>query len=176
MSLPKTTLAILLVSAAGCNRGDKAASASAGRVSVTQSAASSNPPVAARPVAADPVAAPQPNGLPPPELKTGDLASTIKDPRTIADPRIADVYEKVKSVAERLDRMYCYCHCHEAMGHRSLLTCFQGDHAAECGICLREGYQAWVDWKQGRPVEATQRTADAIYNGSNPPPSLPPAR
>ena len=54
-----------------------------------------------------------------------------------------------------------------------LLTCFQGTHAAECTICLREGYQAWVDFQAGRPVEQTQQVVDAMYHQGAPPPSLP---
>ena len=101
------------------------------------------------------------------------LASTILDPNRFQDPLARDAYEKAHEVAERLDKMYCYCHCHEHMGHRSLLTCYQGDHAAECGICQKEAEMAWADWKNGLPVEATQRAADAAYNQGAPPPSLP---
>jgi hypothetical protein len=105
----------------------------------------------------------------------GDRAATVLDSRLFSDPQVRDVYEKAHLVADRLDRMYCYCHCHEERGHRSLLSCFQGTHAAECGICLREGYQAWLDFQAGRSVEDSQRAADAVYHQGVPPPSLPAA-
>jgi hypothetical protein len=101
-----------------------------------------------------------------------ELAASVIDPGPVSS-EIREVYEHAKLVADRLDQMYCYCHCHENMGHRSLLTCFQGDHAAECGVCLREGYQAYQDWMNNIPVEQTQLTADRIYNGGTPPPHLP---
>jgi hypothetical protein len=101
-----------------------------------------------------------------------ELAASIADPGMVSS-EIRGVYEHAKLVADRLDQMYCYCHCHENMGHRSLLTCFQGDHAAECGVCLREGYQAYEDWMNNIPVEQTQLTADRIYNNGAPPPHLP---
>lgn len=82
----------------------------------------------------------------------------------------ADAYAKAAEVPDRLDHLYCYCHCHQHLGHASLKTCFQTDHAAECQVCQREGVQAWQDWKSGLPVEATQRWADASYNGGLPPP------
>lgn len=83
------------------------------------------------------------------------------------------VYVKARDVADRLDKMYCYCHCHENHGHRSLLTCYQTEHAEECGICQKEAEQAWQDAKDGLSVETTQRAADYAYNGGNPPPYRP---
>lgn len=101
-----------------------------------------------------------------------DLASTIIDPSRFTNPDIRDTYEKAKLVADRLDKMYCYCMCRENPGlkHRSLLTCFQSDHAAECGICLNEGKQAYLDYQDGMPLEVTTKAVDLMYNLGNPPP------
>lgn len=106
-------------------------------------------------------------------ISFASLPATILDPNQFPDPEVRDTYAKAKQVPERLAKMYCYCHCHEHMKHVSLLTCFQTDHAAECGICLREGQQAWLDAQKNVAVEQTQKTADLMFNGGNPPPPNP---
>lgn len=104
-----------------------------------------------------------------------DPATGILDPNSFSGMEVRDTYAKARLVADRLDQMYCYCRCHENDGlkHKSLLTCFQSDHAAECGICLAEGKQAWLDWKDGMPVEMTIKTVDIMYNAGNPAPTMP---
>ena len=91
----------------------------------------------------------------------------------ITNPAARIAYEKAREIPGRLSKMYCYCHCHEHMGHVSLLTCFQTDHAEECQVCQQEAIQAWNDWKDGLPVNVSQRAADYAFNGGTPPPSMP---
>jgi hypothetical protein len=91
----------------------------------------------------------------------------------ITNPAAATIYAEAAQITDRLAKMYCYCECHETRGHVSLLTCFQTNHAEECGICLREGAQAYQDWKSGRPVHASQHAADVAFHRGSPPPSLP---
>lgn len=105
----------------------------------------------------------------------GNLADTITDPNQFENPEVRDTYEKAKLVADRLDKMYCYCRCkeNEQLAHNSLLTCFQDDHAAHCGICLREAQQAWLDWNDELPIEVTVKAVDLMYNQGRPAPSMP---
>jgi hypothetical protein len=91
----------------------------------------------------------------------------------LTDPAAAKIYAEAAQVTDRLAKMYCYCQCHEQEGHVSLLTCFQTNHAEECGICLREADQAYHDWKDGKPVQASQHAADVAFHRGSPPPSLP---
>jgi hypothetical protein len=180
-SLP--LLAIVLLTAAACNRGAAENESSRRRTALdpqpapaaAQTAAPAAAPVTTSVASAGGVPTDLPRSvvLAGPAASHGDPASTILDASLFPDPRVREVYEKARLVADRLDKMYCYCHCHEEMGHRSLLSCFQGTHAAECGICLREGYQAWSDWQAGRSVEDSQKAADAVYHQGAPPPSLP---
>ena len=100
------------------------------------------------------------------------LTASVLDPETIQDPTARDSYIKAKQVADRLDQMYCYCHCARNEGHKSLLTCFQTTHAVSCLICQQEATQAWIDWKQGNPVGHSQKWSDAAYNGGAPPPKV----
>ena len=105
------------------------------------------------------------------EPSLSELAATIMDPASFSNPDVRDTYEKAKLVADRLDDMYCYCKCKENPGlkHKSLLTCFQDEHAAECGICLNESKQAFLDFKDDMPVEVTKKAVDLMYNQGNPP-------
>ncbi len=91
----------------------------------------------------------------------------------LTNPAAATVYAQAAQITDRLAKMYCYCQCHELHGHASLLTCFQTNHAEECGICLREATQAYMDWKNGLPVHASQHAADVAFHRGSPPPSLP---
>jgi len=38
----------------------------------------------------------------------------------------------------------CYCHCDRSMGHQSLHSCYEGQHAAICAACLKEMYYTYV--------------------------------
>jgi len=91
----------------------------------------------------------------------------------LTNPAAATIYAEAAQITDRLSKMYCYCQCHEQEGHVSLLTCFQTNHAEECGICLREADQAYRDWKDGKPVHASQHAADVAFHRGSPPPSLP---
>jgi hypothetical protein len=100
------------------------------------------------------------------------LNASVLDPETIQDPMARDTYLKAKQVADRLDKMYCYCHCARNEGHKSLLTCFQTTHAVSCLICQQEATQAWIDWKQGNPVGTSQKWSDQTFNGGAPAPKI----
>ena len=124
------------------------------------------------PIASAPAPAPAAEAAAAP-LSAVAADAPILEPMTIANPAARDVYAKAQQVPDRLSKLYCYCHCHQHLGHASLKTCFQTDHAEECQVCQREAVQAWMDWKQGLPVEATQRAADQEFNGGlAPPPGL----
>jgi len=43
----------------------------------------------------------------------------------------------------------CYCYC-DRMGHKSLHTCFEGMHGAQCSTCLKELYYSYDQTKKGK--------------------------
>lgn len=57
-----------------------------------------------------------------------------------------DVAQKIPNVLYQLP---CYCYC-DRIGHKSLRTCFESDHAAHCGTCLQEAYYAYFMTRQGK--------------------------
>jgi Protein of unknown function with PCYCGC motif len=170
LAILSVKVSILACALVACNRESVVRGPEPAAARPAVPAATPAPPSPTAPVAS--VATPNRVAKPPSGHSKAELAASVADPGAVSS-EIRQVYEHAKLVADRLDQMYCYCHCHENMGHRSLLTCFQGDHAAECGVCLREGYQAYQDWMNNIPVEQTQLTADKIYNGGMPPPHLP---
>jgi hypothetical protein len=60
-----------------------------------------------------------------------------------------DIAQKIPTVLYQLP---CYCYC-ERIGHKSLRTCFESDHAAHCSTCLQEAYYAYFQTKQGKSVK-----------------------
>ena len=45
-------------------------------------------------------------------------------------------------IPQTIAQMPCYCHCDRGMGHKSLYSCFEDDHAAHCAVCVNEALLA----------------------------------
>jgi hypothetical protein len=60
-------------------------------------------------------------------------------------------YELASKIPAVIHQMPCYCHC-DRMGHKSLRSCFEGTHGAECDICLKELYYVYGQKKKGQTV------------------------
>jgi hypothetical protein len=58
-------------------------------------------------------------------------------------------YELAAKIPVILHQQPCYCFC-DRMGHNSLHSCFEGTHGARCGVCLKELYYSYVEYKKGR--------------------------
>ncbi len=59
------------------------------------------------------------------------------------------VYKEAAKVPAVLYQLPCYCRCDRALGHTSLLSCYQGTHAAMCSTCAKEGHFAYQMTKRG---------------------------
>jgi hypothetical protein len=70
-------------------------------------------------------------------------------------------YEGAREFPAVFDGLYCYCQCKENMGHRSLLTCYQSEHAASCDVCLTEGTMATQMHRQGASLDQIRQAIDA---------------
>jgi hypothetical protein len=53
-----------------------------------------------------------------------------------------DAYRAVKQIPTTIAQLPCYCHCDEGMGHKSLYSCFEDDHASHCVVCVNEALLA----------------------------------
>lgn len=69
-----------------------------------------------------------------------------------------DLATKIPSVISQLP---CYCYC-ERIGHSSLHTCFESNHGAHCGICMKEVYYAF---QQTKLKKTPQQIRDGIIKG-----------
>ncbi|MDT8070187.1 MAG: CYCXC family (seleno)protein [Terriglobia bacterium] len=60
-----------------------------------------------------------------------------------------DIAQKIPGVLYQLP---CYCYC-DRIGHKSLRTCYESDHAAHCATCLKEAYYAYFETKKGKTAK-----------------------
>jgi len=58
-------------------------------------------------------------------------------------------YQAAKEIPQTLSQLPCYCYCDRGMGHKSLHSCFEDDHAAHCDVCVNEALMAYGMQKQG---------------------------
>lgn len=76
--------------------------------------------------------------------------------------RTAETYKLAAEFPGVMDGLYCYCKCKEnqTLKHKTLLTCFTGDHASKCEICMREAEIAGEMTKQGKSTEEIHAAID----------------
>lgn len=55
---------------------------------------------------------------------------------------VRDAYRAAREIPETIAQMPCYCHCDRGMGHKSLHSCFEDDHASHCAVCVNEALLA----------------------------------
>ncbi len=61
-------------------------------------------------------------------------------------PYQVHAYELAAKIPNVIYQLPCYCYC-ERIGHTSLHTCFETNHGAHCGICMKEAYYAYQQTK-----------------------------
>ena len=61
-----------------------------------------------------------------------------------------DAYRAAREIPTTLAQMPCYCHCDRGMGHKSLYSCFEDDHASHCAVCVNEALLAYQLEKEGK--------------------------
>ncbi len=79
------------------------------------------------------------------------------------DARLVQAYTAAREMPEVFDGLMCHCDCEKNFGHRSLLTCYESEHAASCDICLIEGQMAADMHRQGSSLDAIRRAIDARF-------------
>lgn len=62
-------------------------------------------------------------------------------------------YELAATIPALLHQQPCYCYCDRGMGHKSLHSCFEGTHGAECATCLKELYYSYLEHKKGKAAK-----------------------
>jgi hypothetical protein len=76
-----------------------------------------------------------------------------------------EAYQAAKDIPRTLAQLPCYCHCDRGMGHKSLHSCFEDDHAAHCATCTDEALLAYRLQKQGlTPKQVRERIIQQFSN------------
>ena len=70
---------------------------------------------------------------------------------------VRDAYRAVRETPQMIAQMPCYCHCDRGMGHKSLYSCFEDDHASHCAVCVNEALLAHKLEKEGKLTPAQIR-------------------
>lgn len=97
---------------------------------------------------------------PRPGITADQVLPTIAVPRT---PGAAEAYAVARRIPAVLDGLYCHCDCSKHMGHRSLLTCYETEHAGQCDICMGEAMLADRMAAQGSSLDAIRQAIDAQW-------------
>jgi Protein of unknown function with PCYCGC motif len=95
------------------------------------------------------------------QVPAGPLPATLR-PDTFTDVVVQNAYALAARVKKVLYQQPCYCHCDRSQGHGSLLDCFAGKHAAECGVCIREGLYSYEQTRKGKTAAQIR---DGIEHG-----------
>jgi len=75
----------------------------------------------------------------PPSLSS--LGPTLPPERFAGQTR--EAYVVARAIPQTLAQLPCYCHCDRGMGHKSLHSCFEDDHASHCATCVDEALMAY---------------------------------
>jgi hypothetical protein len=62
----------------------------------------------------------------------------------------AHAYELAAKIPDVLQQQPCYCYCDRSMGHKSLHSCYEGTHGAQCSTCLKELYYSYSMHQKGK--------------------------
>jgi len=76
-------------------------------------------------------------------------------------PYQVHAYELASKIPGVINQLPCYCYC-ERIGHKSLHTCFESDHGAHCGICMKEVFYAY---QQTKLKKTPPQIRDGIIKG-----------
>jgi hypothetical protein len=77
-------------------------------------------------------------------------------------PAQREAYKAAAKASSVLYQMPCYCYCDRNHGHKSLRSCFEGTHGANCGTCAQEALYSYQMSKKGWSVKQIR---DGIIRG-----------
>jgi len=60
-----------------------------------------------------------------------------------------DAYRAAREIPVTIAQLPCYCHCDQSIGHKSLYSCFEDEHASQCAVCVNEALLALKLEKDG---------------------------
>jgi hypothetical protein len=90
---------------------------------------------------------PSKNAKLPPILTEGQLWGSNAE-----YPFQTHAYKLAAEIPAVIYQQPCFCYC-DRMGHKSLHSCFENVHGAQCSTCLKELYYAYLEHKKGRTAK-----------------------
>ena len=75
------------------------------------------------------------------ETAPTNLPSTLPPGKFTGKAR--EAYQAAKEIPQTLAQLPCYCHCDMSIGHKSLHSCFEDEHAESCATCIGEALTAY---------------------------------
>ena len=93
-------------------------------------------------------------------------ASAVLNPASFTSQQQQHAYMAAREIPAVLNQLYCWCHCKEStiFHHRSLLECFESDHASQCSTCMGEALLAQQMVKSGTTnIRQIQNAIDAQF-------------
>ncbi len=90
------------------------------------------------------------------------LAITLPPEKFVGKAR--EAYQAVREIPQIIAQLPCYCHCDRSLGHKSLHSCFEDDHAASCATCIGEALVAYQLQKKGVPAARIREQIVAQYS------------
>lgn len=103
-----------------------------------------------------PAAVPDPNAM-------EETRPTL--PPSTFSGRAEAAYRIAAEIPAVIDKLHCFCECKENPNfkHKTLLTCYVDDHAAECGICMQEAEMAQEMTRAGKSPAEIRAAVDAHF-------------
>lgn len=97
--------------------------------------------------------------------KVGELLPILPADQRVGEnfrfPYQVHAYELAAKIPGVITQLPCYCYC-ERIGHKSLHTCYESDHGAHCGVCMKEVFYAY---QQTKLKKTPAQIRDGIIKG-----------
>lgn len=90
------------------------------------------------------------------------LGATLSPTKFVGKTKQA--YDVARKIPVTLAQLPCYCHCDETVGHKSLHSCFEDEHAASCAVCVDEALLAYQLQKSGKTPAQIREQIIAQYS------------
>ena len=91
---------------------------------------------------------------------------------TVYEPDAPAAYRVAREIPALIDQLHCFCECAESarFHHKTLLTCFTDNHAAGCGICIKEALLASELKRKGAPDDEIAGLVHGMFKTEGHPP------
>jgi hypothetical protein len=105
-------------------------------------------------------------GFPHPDPRPDVTAEQVLATSELGEKQsVIDAYEEARRRPALFDGIYCACRCDKAMGHRSLLSCFEGTQAIGCMACREQSAFVGRRAREGKTLDEIRAAVDREYDG-----------